>query len=301
MVASASSLIAAAAGLLALLGLGVLSYLLGSFLLMQAHVERRPLGETAADVFQELLWIVLVQPLLPLFYFVGRRMGGRDGGVPVVFVHGYMQNRVGFLGLARALARRGMGPLYGFNYPFFAPVLSNAERLTRFVDRVRAETGAPQVDLVCHSMGGLVALACARRAGVGPLRRVVTIASPHAGVAFRGPIPFASGRDLRRGAAVLVDLAAEKLPLPTLSIFSLQDNVVHPSTTSSLAARGGRDVPLTRGSHLSILFRDDVAEHVAGFLQAPEEVLAPEEHDVALTALGRGGRARRSDRRGGGA
>ncbi len=65
------------------------------------------------------------QPLMPLFYAVGRRMGSGSGDVPVVCVHGYMQNRVDFVALARQLERSGAGPIYGFNYPWFDTVEKN--------------------------------------------------------------------------------------------------------------------------------------------------------------------------------
>ena len=58
----------------------------------------------------------------------------------------------------------------------------------RFVEAVCAETGAAQVDLVCHSLGGVVALEYIHDAGAKRVRRCVTVASPHAGVAWKGPI-----------------------------------------------------------------------------------------------------------------
>jgi hypothetical protein len=118
------------------------AYAFGSFLLMGRHVSAREIGASLRALVREL-WIAgWTQPLIPLFYLVGYRMDaffvrrGREGiakakadakaeakverdrvRVPVIFVHGYMQNRVGFIGLARALAREGVGPLFGFNYP----------------------------------------------------------------------------------------------------------------------------------------------------------------------------------------
>ena len=64
----------------------------------------------------EAFWVVLTQPLLPLFYVVGRRMGGAPDGVPILLIHGYTQNRVNFLRIARALGsliRPGRADLAG--------------------------------------------------------------------------------------------------------------------------------------------------------------------------------------------
>lgn len=266
---------AAGVGFGFLLG-AILVYAVGSFALMRPHAVARRWGVSLREIFREVFLATATQPLLPLYYLVGRRMGGRAaGGVPVVLVHGYMQNRVGFVGLARALARRGKGPLFGINYPWWGSIPNNARRLERFVAEVCAETGAPGVDLVCHSMGGLVAMEMlrdeAKRATL-KVRKCVTIATPHAGVAWRGPLLGIGAGNLRRGSKLLETYAGMTLTIPTLSIYSSHDNIVHPKATSSLVARGGRDYEVEGLGHLSILFSPVVAEHVAAFL---DEATAP--------------------------
>lgn len=264
--------------MVALVG-GILVYVLGSFALMYRVNERRTFGSTVRELGREIWLALLWQPLLPLFYLVGRRLpvvrrAARGDSVPVVFVHGYMQNRVDFVSLARALDRRGLGPLYAINYPWFLDIGSNARRLSRFVAEVCAETKAPLVDLVCHSMGGLVAMEMlGGEAAKNELhvRKCVTIATPHAGVAWRGPMIGLGASMLRKGSKLLTAQAGYKLALPTLSLYSTHDNVVFPMTTSQLATRGGTDVAIEGLGHLSILFSPVVAERVASFLADPVE------------------------------
>jgi pimeloyl-ACP methyl ester carboxylesterase len=191
--------------------------------------------------------------------------------VPVVFVHGYFQNRVDFVGLARALSKGHDAPLFGFNYPWTDLVPNNAKRLARFIEEVCAETGASQVDLVCHSLGGIVALEYIHEGGDARVRRCVTVASPHAGVAWRGPVigTVGLGQQVRSGCAFLRDRAGRKIAIPCLSIYSTHDNVVHPPTTSALAARGGVDLVIDGVGHLSLLFTPSVYETIASFLRSP--------------------------------
>jgi pimeloyl-ACP methyl ester carboxylesterase len=251
----------------ACLAVGILGYVGGSFVLMRAHTEPRPLGRVVREALRETLWAALTQPLLPLFYFVGRRLARAEGGVPVVMVHGYTQNRVDFLLLARACARAGLGPVYGFNYPWFATVHDSAARLARFVDDVKRETGAAHVDLVAHSLGGLVAVEYLRaHGGVAEVRRLVTIASPHAGVPWRGPILGACGPQMREGCAFLEEHARTPLDVPCLSVYSTHDNVVHPPRTSALAHRGALDRAVEHVGHLAILFDPEVARACCQFL-----------------------------------
>jgi predicted alpha/beta hydrolase family esterase len=279
----------------ALLGFGVVvvafiivivGYAIGSFFFMRSHTTARTLGVSVRELARETFLAALTQPFLPLYYLFGRRMdpffvrpirsfdSARVGvtKTPIVFVHGYMQNRVGFLGLAYALARRGIGPLYGFNYPWFTSITSNAARLDHFIERVREETKTGVVDLVCHSMGGLVAMEMMRRHAdmQKRVRRCVTIATPHAGIAWRGPLIGIGTAALRRGSKLLEMHAGYTLAVPTLSVFSSHDNVVYPKETSHLVKRGGRDVEIQGYGHLAILFSAEVADHVASFLTSDE-------------------------------
>ena len=247
----------------------VFGYVAGSFFFMRAHTEARGLAASFRAALRETFWVILTQPLLPLYFFVGRRMG-RGDGQPVVFIHGYLQNRVNFLGLARALTRAKVGPLYGFNYPFTSDIVASAKRLARFVEDVCRETGRPQVDLVAHSLGGLVALEYMHSdQGMACVRRCVTVASPHAGVTWRGPVLGLSGTQMRQGGGYLKERAERVLGIPTLSIFSTHDNIVHPPTTSALAGRGGIDFEVRDLGHLAILFAPEVATEVTRFLGAP--------------------------------
>jgi len=251
-------------GVVAATTVGVAIYVAGSYLFTFAHVPRRAFGETLGAVLREGLLALFITALLPLYVALGRKQGA--GKQPIVLVHGYTQNRVNFIYLARALRRRGFGPVYGFNYFSYGDIRKNGERLARFVDRVRRETGAASVDLVCHSMGGLVARHCIRL-DPSRVRKCVTIASPHTGVRWGGPVIGPGGRQLRAGTPFLEELAAVPLAVPTLSIYSRHDNVACPGERiSSLQRWGGDDFAVDHLGHLSILFDARVAEAVAGFL-----------------------------------
>jgi pimeloyl-ACP methyl ester carboxylesterase len=264
MTRAASFIVGGASIALAFLA-GVAIYVAGSYWFARAHHPSRALTLTLREALREGVIAALVQPLLPLFYFVGRRMGGVPGKRPVVFVHGYAQNRVDFIWLARALAKAGVGPMYGFNYWPFGRVDVSAARLARFVARVCAEQKADVVDLVCHSMGGLVAMEMLGE-GCAQAGRLVTIGTPHAGVAWRGPILGKSAEHLRRGAARVRE--ARALELAALSVYSTHDNVIGTAATSSLAIVGGRDLVVPGKGHVAMLFDRRVAAEIASFLTA---------------------------------
>jgi len=243
-------------------------YLVVSFWQMRPHSEPRAIRNIVRDAWIELRVILKTQPFLLLYYMKGHLFGEGEGR-PIIFVHGYFQNRIDFLFLAKEMRAAGLGPLYGFNYPWFLSVRANAKRLRGFIDRVCEERKCDSVDLVCHSLGGLVAVEVLQSESP-KVHACVTIASPHGGVAYRGPIVGKSGRDLRATSKLVAAHAQTKLIVPFLSIYSSHDNVVFPARSSSLVARGGRDHMIGEMPHLAILFSPEVAREAIHFLKDPQ-------------------------------
>lgn len=275
-----------ALGVAGVLLAAALVYLFGSFFIMAAHVERRPGQHHAKAMLRELYYVLITQPLIPLYFFFGRRMGGGDD-IPVIFVHGYFQNRADFWWLARQFRKRSKGPLYGFNYPWFDSVHRNVPRLDRFVERVCAETGADRVTLVAHSLGGLVCLDYSHSPdGTRRVAHCITIGTPHNGVKWRGPIPGRVAGDLREGGQFHAERRARAVPSPTLSVYSTHDNIVHPPTTSALGPRGGDDVAIEGLGHLSLLYSPEVARVLIEFIDRhePSDLPTARPHDDASTA-----------------
>ncbi|MCB1264630.1 MAG: alpha/beta fold hydrolase [Mycobacterium sp.] len=258
-----------AIGVIVVLVGAALVYLIGSFLLMARHVTPRPGQHHLAAMWHELYYVLITQPLIPIYYVIGRRLG-RGDGIPVIFIHGYFQNRADFVWMARQLRKSAKGPLYGFNYPWFDSVDRNVPRLERFVERVCAETGCERVSLVAHSLGGLVSLEYAHSpAGQGKVAHCVTIGTPHAGVKWRGPILGRVGKELREGQ--FHEERKERAVIsPTLSVYSTHDNIVHPPSTSELASRGGNDVAIEGLGHLSLLYSREVTEVLIEFIDRDE-------------------------------
>jgi triacylglycerol lipase len=244
---------------------GIFVYVVGSYLLMRQHVGARGLGLSLREMTREALWSLRTQPFLPWYYGFGGRLAKGDK-TPVVVVHGYMQNRVSFIAISQSLRRRGLGPVYGFNYPWYRSVAYNSKLLEAFVEQLCETTKQAQVILVCHSMGGLIAVHyILQGAGKQRVLRCATIASPHAGVLYRGPVFGAPSRDLRKGSELVLSIQGP-LPVPVLSIASTHDNVVHPAGQSSVEARGGVDFVVEGPGHLSILFDRRVLDRVADFV-----------------------------------
>lgn len=88
-----------------------------------------------------------------------------------------------------------------FHYDWRKSIREAGDRLASQIRRLRSETGAPQVDLIAHSFGGLVARACLtdHSQGADPISDsvgwLITLGSPHKG-ATRALQTLALGTDL---------------------------------------------------------------------------------------------------------
>jgi triacylglycerol lipase len=209
---------------------------------------------------------------LPLF----RRMSkvrGRTKGLPIICVHGYGQNCGSFWALTRALSALGHGPMFAYDYSTMNDIESCADGLGRFIEGVKRKTGAPRVDLIGHSMGGVVIAEYFRSAGgEHHVRRCITLASAHGGIRWPGPLPGRAASQLRRDSAYLRELARAKLPIPVLNVSSENDDFVFPTKALS---EYGREMSIEGVGHIAVLFSEKMFQTAAAFLGEEEAVRSP--------------------------
>jgi pimeloyl-ACP methyl ester carboxylesterase len=152
-----------------------------------------------------------------------------QGPRPIIVLHGYAMNRANFVPLAYRLARAGQGPIFGFEYWTLGRIAAGARQLGWFVDEVRAQTGASSVDIIGHSMGGIVArYYVALAGGDGAVRHLITLGSPHSGTDLSGMGVGHPTRELLLGSKLCTRMAAAGPPQHTrmTSIWSRADALV---------------------------------------------------------------------------
>lgn len=101
----------------------------------------------------------------------------------MLLLHGFIDNRSVFVLLRRSLLRNGRQHVEALNYsPLTCDLRTAAALLARHVEDVLARTGHSQVDIVGHSLGGLIARYYVQRLG-GDVRvhSLVTLGTPHSG------------------------------------------------------------------------------------------------------------------------
>jgi hypothetical protein len=205
------------------------------------------LAATAAVAITVAVTVTLADQRLPAGY------PAQDLPGPVLLVPGYGGSTRALSVLAsriRATGRRAVVVSLPGNGT--GSLISDAAVLDQAVDRA-LRGGAPSVDIIGYSAGGVTALLWAREdAGARKARRVVTLGSPFRGAsmaaAAEGLAPDAcpaACQQLLPGSSLLAGLAAgPPAPLRWLSLWTTDDQTVRPPDSARLA--GAIDVPIQR-------------------------------------------------------
>lgn len=130
---------------------------------------------------------------------------------PVLLLHGFTDNRSVFVLLRRALGAGGRRRVETYNYsPLTLDLRVTARHLARRVEELCERSGQERVDLVGHSLGGLVGRYYVQRlGGDARVRTLVTLGTPHGGTRVA---PFMDAhplvRQMRPDSPVMEELRA---------------------------------------------------------------------------------------------
>src|SRR5688572_14770498 len=190
------------------------------------------------------------------------------GSAPVVLLPGFCAPSRSMIALERRI-ERVLGrtavrfPLATGRLALSIDVRRSAEQAEALLSRLEREHRFQHVDVVAHSLGGLVAAYWLKRIDRGRrIRRVVTLGTPHAGapLARIGALLFGLFSraiwQMIPGSSLLRELAAEPTPLGSelIAIASRDDAVVPARSARAGIAPRQRSLELARVGHAELLF-----------------------------------------------
>src|SRR5262245_28015191 len=166
---------------------------------------------------------------------------------PVVLVHGFLGDPTNFLVMRAYLGGYGIRNFASFAYSPRLDYQRLAARLGHAIDDLCLVTGAPEVDIVGHSLGGLVGRYLLEMLPASPVRRLITLGSPY---------------------------LAPRLPPHELALFAAPDPFIplpHPIYGPHAAEGPGSDRVLVvpECGHWGLLYHPTVLEVVATYLRSP--------------------------------
>jgi pimeloyl-ACP methyl ester carboxylesterase len=190
---------------------------------------------------------------------------------PVVLVHGYGGGRASWLPLERRLHSEGFRNVHSYTYNVLtSSVPEIARALVARCAAAAEEAGTERVDVLGHSLGGVVLRCAVARFGLAShVSTAVTVAAPHRGtrVALLGPGTVAAS--LRPGSALLADLRREtwSSDLRWIAYYAECDLVVPPASARLQGdVPGARDVRVPGAGHLGVLRSPAFLDSVVGLL-----------------------------------
>ena len=250
------------------------NFWLASHFLSDPPAAAAPLPAMLRMVFNELHATLVSSSWHMPFCRLGARPEIHGSDLPVLLVHGYGCNSGYWQPLARALRAAGVSFHAVDLEPVFGDIDGYLPQVSRAIDVLRTATGAPQVVLVTHSMGGLVARAWLRDNGWHHVAKLIALGTPHQGT---GLAKFAIGKNAQQmcrtgrvadaaGSAWLARLNAtpHQERSRIVSLYSIHDNIIAPPTSSRL--EGGCNIAFACVGHVAL------ASHPAVIAEVIEQI-----------------------------
>jgi hypothetical protein len=153
-----------------------------------------------------------------------------EPGLPVLLVHGYVCNHRVWDKMGQALQQAGHPVLAIDLEPLFTSIDDYANLIEQAVQELLAKTGASQVQLLGHSMGGLAIRAWLRVHGSARVTQVITLGTPHQGTQIASMAITPNVAQMAWHSAWLHDLQAQETPaVRSLMHLALthHDNIVY--------------------------------------------------------------------------
>ena len=208
--------------------------------------------------------------------------------IPVVLVHGLVDNRSVFTVMRHSLRRRGFAQVCSWNFSLkLSDVARGATDLGEHIERICELTGHERVHVVGHSLGGLIArFHVQRQGGDRRVESLVTLGTPHQGSIWAHVLPTPLVRQLRPRSPLFHELAEPAPGCGTriTAVYSNLDEMVVPTRSGrcdhpDLLARN----VLVRGvGHMSLPIHRGVADEVAATLAGLREAVPATAHVTAV-------------------
>lgn len=232
-----------------------------------------------------LLWAALLLPGAPLGAQDGAearatpvgsqiRLPGAVSRTPVLLVPGWSDDGDTLEPLEELFLGAGWTDEQVERLEFEDPVGSNkdhAKELEMALERLRERTGAGEVDIVAHSMGGLATRYFLQNGGADRVRRVVFVATPHRGTWTAYLAWGEGGEEMHPGSLFLVDLQAFRAVPSGVEALTLRTKVdFHVLPPESATLVGVPDIEICCPTHVGLLSHPEAFQAMERFLTRGE-------------------------------
>lgn len=176
---------------------------------------------------------------------------------PVLLVYGYTARGFHMAILRYRLKRDSYNIFFFFCWPPKKGILNVANGLKDMVEKLSEVSPTKKVELVCHSLGGVVALYyITKLGGSDKIQHLVSLAAPFRGSKLWRLSPRKWCREILKPDNKLLKELTEEIPsqLKITSIYSSFDELVLPYHSSKLTGGGVENIEVDRVGHQRFVF-----------------------------------------------
>lgn len=197
----------------------------------------------------------------------------------MLLLHGFIDNRSVFVLLRRSLRQHGWSQVSSLNYsPLTGDLRTAAAVLGAHIEEVCGRTDQERIDIVGHSLGGLIARYYVQRLGGDTrVRTLVTLGTPHRGTTV-APLMSAHPlvRQMRPDSEVIAELSRPAPDCGThfIAFWSDLDQIMVPVETARIdhPDLSARNVRVSGIGHLALPVHGVIAAGIRQALAAEEAV-----------------------------
>lgn len=246
-------------------------YANGNPQLLQDRFKPRNLIRALSLILQETCFNTLTLILIPFGISKPRRRLEVRGETPTLLMHGLFCNRACWLRVRLFLRNQGFRNVTTINLSLWHNEEALTELVAKKIDELRHQLGVNKVNIVGHSMGGIIARNYIQlRGGSSKVERCVTLGSPHHGTKL-APLSAAKlGLVLMPGSDFLRRLNTAPPPegVKFTCIYSKKDNMVVPNNNSRLD--WAENIELDNIGHTGLIYRSAALRALAKALRNSE-------------------------------
>lgn len=194
----------------------------------------------------------------------------KNGHPPVLFIHGIFHNRSAFAWLKQRMSWRGWNKFAELNLTTSLHSIPRlAAQTSDYIKRIQDRFGTSEIDIVAHSMGGIVARYFLQQmSGDGHVRHLITIGTPHQGTRISRLSLLPHLRELAPQSPTMKTLK-EAPPLTSTQALAISGSMdIFASPQLGGWWHGVRNIELSHLGHTGLLFSRRVARIVMARLSS---------------------------------
>jgi hypothetical protein len=204
----------------------------------------------------EIIFNFITLLIAPFGLILSKKVPQIKGQPPILLLHGLFINQTCWFWFKWQLKQQGLENTAVLKLSSWHNEEALTEIVAKRVDELRHQLGVTKIDIVGHSMGGIIARNYVQlRGGADKVSRLVCLGTPHHGSKLTSFTLTPLGKILMPGSGFLKRLNSSAPPehVKCFNVFSKKDNMIIPNENCQIP--WGEHIELDNMGHTSLLYR----------------------------------------------